>query len=202
MKLRITDALQVSAAILITAGLVAYAEPVAQNEAPEASQSVSETKAVQEPTRVAETLKALPEQSKEPISDPNNCEPQQYWAKEAPHECLTKTTNRSAGAVATTSQPASATSGGCDIAYNNIMRAICLGESGGNSNAVGDNYTIAGLHAPSCGLWQIRTLKGRPTCEELKNPQTNLEWAWKISNQGTNWNPWTVYGSGAYLRHL
>jgi len=92
--------------------------------------------------------------------------------------------------------------GTCDIAYNNIMRAICLAESSGNPNAVGDNYVIAGLYAPSCGLWQIRTLKGRPTCEELKNPQTNLDWAWKISNQGTNWNPWTVYTNGKYLKFL
>lgn len=82
------------------------------------------------------------------------------------------------------------------------MRAICLAESSGNTNAVGDNYVIAGLHAPSCGLMQIRTLKGRPSCEELKNPELNMEWAWKISNQGTNWNPWSVFTSGKYERFL
>ena len=82
------------------------------------------------------------------------------------------------------------------------MRAICQAESGGNSQAVGDDYVIAGLYAPSCGLWQIRTLAGRPSCDELKDPQTNLEWAWKISNQGTNWSPWSVYKSGKYLQYM
>ena len=91
---------------------------------------------------------------------------------------------------------------GCEIAYNNIMRAICMAESGGRHDAVGDNYVIAGLYAPSCGLMQIRTLAGRPSCDELKDPKVNMEWAWKISNQGTNWTPWSVYTNGKYLRYL
>ena len=90
----------------------------------------------------------------------------------------------------------------CSIGYTQIMRAICQAESGGNSQAVGDDYVIAGLYAPSCGLWQIRTLAGRPSCDELKDPQTNLEWAWKISNQGANWSPWSVYKSGKYLQFM
>lgn len=64
-------------------------------------------------------------------------------------------------------------------------------ESGCNPNAVGDNYPIAGIHAPSCGLLQIRTLQGRPDCESLKNPETNIEWAYKIwRSQG--YRAWTV----------
>jgi len=121
-------------------------------------------------------------------------------ANNAPEQLKTLTTPQNTPQTA--NSEAAIGTGACDIAYNQIMRAICLAESSGNPNAVGDNYVIAGLYAPSCGLWQIRTLKGRPTCEELKNPQTNLEWAWKISNQGTNWKPWTVYGSGAYLKYI
>lgn len=77
-----------------------------------------------------------------------------------------------------------------------------MAESNGRHDAVGDNYPIAGLHAASCGLWQIRTLAGRPSCEQLKDPQTNLEWAWKISSQGTDWTPWSVYTNGKYLKYL
>ena len=65
------------------------------------------------------------------------------------------------------------------------MMAIMQAESGCTPRAVGDNYPIAGVLAPSCGLYQIRTLAGRPSCEELKDPRTNVEWAYKIySGQG------------------
>ena len=62
-------------------------------------------------------------------------------------------------------------------------------ESGCNPNAIGDNHQINGLHAPSCGLMQIRTLAGRPSCEELKVPEVNIEWAYKI---------WRSQGYGAW----
>lgn len=83
-----------------------------------------------------------------------------------------------------------------------IAYAVCMAESRGNSQAVGDNYVIAGLYAPSCGLMQIRTLAGRPSCDELLNPETNMEWAWKISNNGTNWKPWSAFTNGSYERYL
>ena len=35
-------------------------------------------------------------------------------------------------------------------------------ESGCNPAAVGDNYPIAGVHAPSCGLLQVRTIDPAP----------------------------------------
>jgi len=64
-------------------------------------------------------------------------------------------------------------------------------ESGCNPSAVGDNYPIAGVHAPSCGLLQVRTLIGRPSCEELKNPATNVATAYKIW-QSQGYRAWTV----------
>jgi len=64
-------------------------------------------------------------------------------------------------------------------------------ESGCNPNAVGDQRVIGGIYAPSCGLMQIRTLQGRPDCETLKDPATNLEWAYKLY-QGSGWKPWSV----------
>jgi hypothetical protein len=69
----------------------------------------------------------------------------------------------------------------------NVMRA----ESGCNPTAIGDNYAINGLHAPSCGLYQIRTLPGRPSCEQLQDPQTNIAWAYKLYT-ASGWQPWSV----------
>ena len=76
---------------------------------------------------------------------------------------------------------------------------IAKAESGCNTYAIGDNYVIGGIYAPSCGVGQIRTLPGRPTCEELQHLPTNIAWMWKISNGGTNFRPWSVYISGKYL---
>lgn len=75
----------------------------------------------------------------------------------------------------------------------NIMRA----ESGCNPYSVGDNRVINGLYAPSCGLMQIRTLQGRPSCEQLKDPATNIQWAYKLYSNRGNWNDWSVCKNGA-----
>lgn len=80
--------------------------------------------------------------------------------------------------------------------------AVCQSESSGKSDQVGDDYVIAGLYAPSCGLFQIRTLEGRPSCEELKDPAINVEWAYIISSNGTDWTPWTMYTNGTYLNYM
>lgn len=82
-----------------------------------------------------------------------------------------------------------------------LMVAIMKAESGCRTTAVGDNYPIRGLHAPSCGLFQIRTLGGRPSCEALKDPATNIAWAYRIY-QGQGLGAWSVYSSGKYKAHL
>jgi len=69
----------------------------------------------------------------------------------------------------------------------NVMRA----ETGCNPSAVGDNYPINGVHAVSCGLFQIRTLRGRPSCEALQDPETNVAWAYKLYTS-SGWQPWSV----------
>ncbi len=72
-----------------------------------------------------------------------------------------------------------------------VIAAICHAESGGNPYAVGDTRVIGGIYAPSCGLFQIRTLAGRPSCEQLKDPETNIAWAHRIySGQGLS--AWSV----------
>ena len=72
-----------------------------------------------------------------------------------------------------------------------VMLRVMKAESSCNPNAVGDDYPIRGLHAPSCGLMQVRTIGDRPSCDQLKNPEVNIEWAWKIY-QSQGYNAWTV----------
>ena len=68
---------------------------------------------------------------------------------------------------------------------------VMQAESGGKADNIGDNYPINGQTIPSVGLFQIRTLPGRPTAEQLKDPEFNVKYAadmWK--SQG--WEPWTT----------
>jgi predicted nuclease with TOPRIM domain len=71
-----------------------------------------------------------------------------------------------------------------------MMRAMRL-ESGCNPNAVGDQYVINGVYAPSCGLLQVRTLPGRPSCEQLKDPAFNIATAYQIW-KGQGYRAWSV----------
>lgn len=85
--------------------------------------------------------------------------------------------------------------------------AVMQAESRCDINAVGDTWEIGGITAPSCGLFQVRTLKGRPSCEELKDPGTNVEWAYRLyvasKDRGNDpWYPWSVYNNGAYQKYL
>lgn len=83
----------------------------------------------------------------------------------------------------------------------NIAMAIMQAESGCRTIAKGDDRVIGGIHAPSCGLFQVRTLPGRPTCEQLKDPATNIAWAYKLYS-GRSWRPWSVWNNGQYLKHM
>lgn len=84
----------------------------------------------------------------------------------------------------------------------NIAMAVMEAESTCNQNNIGDNRVIGGLYAPSCGLFQIRTLEGRPTCDQLKDPAVNIEWAWKLYNSPRGWTHWSVYNDNSYLKFL
>lgn len=83
----------------------------------------------------------------------------------------------------------------------NLMMAIMKAESSCVPTKVGDNYPIRGLHAPSCGLFQVRTLSSRPSCQALKDPATNIAWAYRIY-QGQGLKAWSVYSNGKYKTHL
>lgn len=93
---------------------------------------------------------------------------------------------------------------GCEAYRNEVAKygwnvevalAVMKAESGCNPNSVGDNFVINGLYAPSCGLFQVRTLIGRPTCEELKNPEINVAYAHGLY-LANGWSPWSVCNHG------
>jgi len=65
---------------------------------------------------------------------------------------------------------------------------IAMAESGGNPNAISptDDY----------GLWQINASNGALA---TLNPFQNAKSAIILSHDGTDWEPWTTYTSGAYI---
>ena len=89
-----------------------------------------------------------------------------------------------------------------------LAAAIALAESSGNSGAHNDNPNTGDN---SYGLWQInmigklgparRKQYGLSSNEQLFDPLTNAKVAYKVSG-GSNFSPWSVYKSGAYLKYL
>lgn len=77
-----------------------------------------------------------------------------------------------------------------------IAAAVALAESGGNPNAVSKaNYD----GSVDRGLWQINSIHGAKSTLDVTG---NTRAAIIISSNGTNWNPWTVYKTGAYKKYL
>jgi LysM repeat protein len=64
---------------------------------------------------------------------------------------------------------------------------IAMAESGGDPNAISPTDDF--------GLWQINGSNGALA---TLNPFQNAKSAINLSDNGTNWNPWTTYHSGAY----
>lgn len=93
--------------------------------------------------------------------------------------------------------------------------AIALAESGGRSMAYNGN---AKTGDDSYGLFQINMMNNDPNSPNmgnnrlkqlhlasnaaLFNPETNVQAAYKISNKGTWFTPWSTYKSGAYVKYL
>jgi len=86
--------------------------------------------------------------------------------------------------------------------------AIAMAESGGNARAHNGN---AGTGDNSYGLFQINMLGGMgperraryglSSNDALYDALTNAKVAYKMSNGGKNWGPWSTYGSGAYKQY-
>lgn len=73
--------------------------------------------------------------------------------------------------------------------------AVALAESSGRTSAVSPTGCCH-------GLWQINVNVHPYTKTQMQDPAQNAAAAWKISNSGTNWKPWSAYNNGAYLLYL
>ena len=83
-----------------------------------------------------------------------------------------------------------------------IALAIMEAESHCKTDAVGDTWVIGGVYAPSCGLMQVRTIsEWRGTCDELKEPEFNINKAYTIYTQ-QGWHAWSMYNNGKYKQYL
>lgn len=187
----------VSAALLVQA---AGTETLITNEYGETAHA----SAVQEVEEPKEKPKAKPEAEPKPTwkDNPNNCDTRTQYIRKDNLKCIDKP-------VKTPTPPNKARAVGCEHyrhlveRYNwnvSTMMYAMSKESGCNPNAVGDQYVIGGIYAPSCGLTQVRALPGRPSCEALKDPVTNIATAYQIW-QGQGYCAWTVlHGTSACKR--
>lgn len=131
--------------------------------------------------------------------NPNNCDTANEWIY-PDGSCHKKATESIASSsVAPT---ASTSSGGCELVYNysnwnqNVAYAVCMAESGGNTNAANynDNH---GKCVGSFGLMQL-------ACFWIPNPTdpiANMAKANEIYSR-SGWSPWGAYTSGKYVKYL
>ena len=83
-----------------------------------------------------------------------------------------------------------------------VMLAVMEAETHCRSNAVGDNFPINGVLAPSCGLLQVRTIAAwRGTCDQLKDRAFNVDIAYRVW-QGQGYKAWSLFNNGTYLQYL
>lgn len=84
-------------------------------------------------------------------------------------------------------------------------KAVMRAESGCRSDAVGDNhitYVQNGItYGMSCGLFQIRILPGRDSCEAYKDPSHAIKKA-GLMFKGQGWKPWSAFTNGKYKQFL
>lgn len=77
--------------------------------------------------------------------------------------------------------------------------AIAMAESGGNTTAT--NHNTNGT--TDYGLWQINSVHSQYSpALLLNNPLYNAQAAYTLSSNGSNWQPWTTYNTGAYRQYL
>ena len=82
-----------------------------------------------------------------------------------------------------------------------VAVAVSKAESGLNPNSI--NYSTMCI-----GLFQVRALPNRPSVEELKNPDINIQFARMLydaakKRTGNGWSTdWSAYTNKSYLRYL
>jgi len=88
----------------------------------------------------------------------------------------------------------------CDVAI-----AVARCESGLRDHAVGDHaiaYIQDGVeYGKSYGVFQIRSLPGRPEPEKLLDPSFNVQYAYNLYKR-SGFTPWSAYTNDCYLAFL
>ena len=99
--------------------------------------------------------------------------------------------------------------GGFSREQARTMTAIAQAESARDPGAVGDIGLQNRTFGPSVGLFQIRTVKaetGKGTDRDIEhltgNVQAQVKAALHISNNGTNFRPWSTFTSGSFRKFL
>lgn len=79
-----------------------------------------------------------------------------------------------------------------------IMAAIALGESGGDTQATANTS-----REYSVGVYQIN-LKAHPDITEAdgRDLKASSAYVYRLSASGSNFQPWTIYKNGDYKHHL
>lgn len=93
-----------------------------------------------------------------------------------------------------------------------VMTAIQLAESGGRSDAIGDETLQDSTWGPSIGISQVRSLKaetgtgGVRDILKLRDPLANAVAAYNVSSGGRSWTAWTAFTTSdpdrSYKGHL
>lgn len=86
-----------------------------------------------------------------------------------------------------------------------VAVSIALAESGGNTTARNVNGPTSGCPNGSTdkGLWQINDCYHNEVSELCADtPSCAAQQAYKISNNGTNFHPWSTFLNGAYQQHV
>lgn len=86
------------------------------------------------------------------------------------------------------------------------MTAICMAESGGDTEAINDNYprfqpNPSSAYRYDYGLAQINSVHGYDSLRLLADPDYNLECALAIYEQ-QGFGAWSTYNAGAHLAFL
>lgn len=89
-------------------------------------------------------------------------------------------------------------------ANSQTAAAIAMAESGGDPNAYNPERQAGAPEGEgSYGLWQIYHNKHKEfTPEQLKDPATNAQEAYKVYADAGGFSPWSTFKSGAYQKYL
>lgn len=162
-----------------------------------------------DPSLALQTLETTPTPSPTPeiVTEPAQIEAETPKPTQTPSETPKPRTGQINKPEIVVEKPETAVKGDCE-AYRAIVAMyfpenavdtairIMNAESGCNPEAVGDKHLkITPTTGMSCGLMQVRVLPGRPDCESLKNPETNLANAAKLFHGG-GWSHWSVCKNG------